>query len=65
MRDTSDSRTLPLALSFTHVREVKFVHLGLPEARYYLGCRGHMHVFRRVGYRSGSFIEDARIGVST
>jgi hypothetical protein len=43
------------------VREVKFVHLGLPEARYYLGCNGHMHVFRRVGYRSGTFIEDAAI----
>jgi len=37
-----------------------FVHLGLPEARYYLGCKGHMHVFSRVGYRSGAFVEDAR-----
>lgn len=43
-------------------REVQFVHLGLPEARFYLGCRGHMHVFRRAGYRSGSFTEDAVIG---
>jgi hypothetical protein len=43
------------------VREVKFVYLGLPEARYYLGCKGHMHVFRRVGYRSGAFVEDAVI----
>lgn len=42
-------------------REVRFVHLGLPEARYYLACRGHMHVFRRMGYRSGAFIEDATI----
>lgn len=41
------------------MRTANFVHLGLPEARYYLGCRGHMHVFRRVGYRSGAFIEDA------
>jgi hypothetical protein len=40
-------------------REVRFVHLGLPEARYYLGCQGHMHVFRRVGYRSGAFVEDS------
>jgi hypothetical protein len=39
--------------------EVRFVHLGLPEARYYLGCRGHMHVFRRAGYRSGAFVEDS------
>jgi hypothetical protein len=45
----------------TTARAVKFVHLGLPEARYYLGCRGHMHVFRRVGYRSGAFVEDAGI----
>lgn len=45
----------------TPLREVRFVHLGLPEARYYLGCTGHMHVFRRVGYRSGSFVEDAVI----
>jgi hypothetical protein len=42
-------------------REVRFVYLGLPEARYYLGCRGHMHVFRRVGYRSGAFAEDGFI----
>lgn len=42
-------------------REVRWVQLGLPEARYYLGCKGHMHVFRRVGYRSGSFVEDAVI----
>lgn len=40
-------------------RVVRFVHLGLPEARFYLGCSGHMHVFRRVGYRSGAFVEDA------
>jgi hypothetical protein len=33
----------------------------MPEARYYLGCQGHMHVFRRVSYRSGAFIEDAAI----
>lgn len=43
-------------------RQVNFVHLGLPEARFYIACRGHMHVFRRVGYRSGSFIEDVVIG---
>lgn len=43
------------------MREVRFVYLGLAEARYYLGCRGHMHVFRRVGYRSGAFVEDAVI----
>lgn len=45
----------------TQTRQVKFVHLGLPEARYYLGCHGHMHVFRRVGYRSAAFVEDAVI----
>lgn len=45
-------------------REVKFAHLGLPEARYYLGCKGHMHAFRRAGYRSGAFVEDAVIGRS-
>ena len=43
-------------------REVRFVHLGLPEARFYLGCHGHMHAFRRAGYRSGCFDEDAVIG---
>lgn len=43
------------------LREVRFVNLGLPEARYYLGCHGHMHVFRRVGYRSAAFVEDAVI----
>ncbi|WP_156385530.1 hypothetical protein [Ramlibacter sp. Leaf400] len=43
------------------VREVRWVHLGLPEARFYLGCRGHLHVFRRTGYRSGAFVEDAAI----
>lgn len=43
------------------LREVRFVYLGLPEARYYLGCHGHMHVFRRVGYRSAAFVEDAVI----
>jgi hypothetical protein len=42
-------------------REVRWVYLGVPEARYYLGCRGHMHVFRRVGYRSAAFVEDAVI----
>ncbi len=36
-----------------------FVHLGLPESRFYFGCKGHMHAFRRVGYRSGAFPEDA------
>lgn len=41
-------------------REVKFVHLGLPEARFLLACRGHMHAFHRAGYRSGAFPEDAR-----
>lgn len=40
-------------------REVRWVQLGLPEARFYIGCRGHMHAFRRPGYRSGAFIEDA------
>lgn len=39
-------------------REVRFIHLGLPEARFYVACKGHMHAFRRVAYRSGSFIED-------
>jgi hypothetical protein len=39
--------------------ERRFVHLGLAEARFYFGCRGHMHTFRRVGYRSGAFDEDA------
>lgn len=43
------------------IREVRWVHLGLAEARFYIGCREHMHVFRRVGYRSGAFIEDAVI----
>lgn len=43
------------------VREVKYVHLGLPEARYYIACRGHMHVFRRIGYRSGAFVEDRSV----
>ncbi len=47
------------------IREVRFVHLGLPEARYYLGCAGHMHVFRRAGYRSGAFVEDAATSNST
>lgn len=47
------------------LRQVHFVYLGLPEARFYLGCRGHMHVFRRVGYRSGSFVEDAVIAKAT
>lgn len=41
------------------LRAVSWVHLGLPEARFYLGCAGHMHAFRRVGYRSGVFLEDA------
>lgn len=45
---------------FPREREVKFVHLGLPEARFYIACTGHMHVFSRAGYRSGTFIEDAR-----
>ena len=44
-------------------REVRFVLLGLPEARFYFGCHGHMHVFRRTGYRSGAFIEDALLKV--
>lgn len=39
-------------------RIVRWVYLGMPEARFYFGCRGHMHVFRRPGYRSGSFVED-------
>lgn len=39
-------------------RTVRFIHLGLPEARFYVGCKGHMHVFRRVGYRSGVFVDD-------
>ena len=43
----------------SRIREVRWVHLGLPEARFYIACRGHMHVFRRAGYRSGAFAEDA------
>jgi len=43
---------------FPREREVKFIHLGLPEARYYFACEGHMHVFRREAYRSQAFIED-------
>lgn len=42
-------------------RLVRFVHLGLPEARFYLGCQDHMHAFRRVGYRSGDFLEDSAV----
>lgn len=48
-------------LSPKGARVVSRAFLGLPEARYYLGCSGHMHVFRRIGYRSGAFIEDRLI----
>ncbi|WP_155831778.1 hypothetical protein [Hylemonella gracilis] len=48
-------------LSPKGARVVSRAFLGLPEARYYLGCNGHMHVFRRIGYRSDGYLEDRLI----
>jgi hypothetical protein len=46
--------------SNVRLRQVHHVHLDLPEARYHLGCEGHLHAFHRPGYRSVAFLDDAR-----